>query len=834
MTAENDFPIPAGLVNGRYQLQSLIGHTNLGIDFLAHDVLLDRDVVFKALSAELTEDRSFVERFRAQAQTTANLTHPGLAAVLDWGRDPNGIERIGTPAYYLVSEYCAGRTVRELVDLNGPLPMNRALHVLVGVTSALSYAHRADVLHGGLSPDNVIVSPTGVVKVSDLGLSLALGPSWQPPTDRPDMALWRSPEQFRGDPIDMRTDVYQIGLLSYFLTTGRVPFPGDSVAQIAQRQLEVVPPAPSKLNAKIPKPLEGIIGRSLAKKSAERFTSVTEQRAALIRFRESRTSTAASPDEATASPASSAGAPVAAGLAATSVLSSAIGSQKLGESASALSGQSAEKLGVDRSSSDDATSMLASPDMTRVQTKSPDNTVHETGNSADRSDDSTADHLTETGGREHKKSRSERKSKTGAIADPEDVKGALAAPEGDFSELDHPKKRSGPLAFVILVLLAILGVLLWFLGQQLGLFGAAKPSILVPDVGGKTSAQAESTISAAGLIAETVTEPNASVPNDVVISQLPVALTKVAKESKVVIRVSTGVVKPVVPNVVGNTLEEATSKLRAKGFSINPEDVPDESSKPGTIISQEPRADTESAAGAEVKVRVASISGTIAIPDVTNQLADDAKLTLTKLLFRTSVNVEASEKIEKGKVIRTEPPAGTKVGRGSAVVIYRSGGLGTRVPQLRGLTQAEAETKMATDAPGLKLDVTTRPVIDPTEVGTVVAQSPAADSDADPGSTVSIRVGVLDDSPSATKKPPTTRVPVVANTTAAPTATAPSASGSAAVEPTVATVVSVAPAPTEAPATTNAPASIRTIAPTEAPAPTPPPVPVTPSSAVIG
>jgi serine/threonine protein kinase len=398
MTAESDFPIPAGLVNGRYQLQSLIGHTNLGIDFLAHDVLLDRDVVFKALSTDLTADRSFVERFRAQAQTTANLTHPGLAAVLDWGRDPNGIEGIGTPAYYLVSEHCPGRTLRELVDLNGPLPMNRALHVLVGVTSALSYAHRADVLHGGLSPDNVIISPTGVVKVSDLGLSLALGPSWQPPTDRPDMALWRSPEQFRSDPIDTRTDVYQIGLLAYFLTTGRVPFPGDSVAQIAQRQLEVIPPAPSKLNAKIPKPLEGIIGRSLAKKSAERFASVTEQRAALVRFRESRTSTAASPDVTTALPASSSSAPIAAGLAATGALatgalatgglaagaiSTGVGTDQTGNDSAATTGSG--KLVVDRSSSDDATSMLAAPDATRIQTKSPASSV----------DDDTADHATD-------------------------------------------------------------------------------------------------------------------------------------------------------------------------------------------------------------------------------------------------------------------------------------------------------------------------------------------------------------------------------------------------------------------------------------------------------
>jgi eukaryotic-like serine/threonine-protein kinase len=797
--------IPDGLVNGRYQLQSLIGTTNLGTDYVARDVLLDRDVVFKALHGHLVGDRGFIERFRAQAQSTANLTHPALASVLDWGRDPNGLDTLPGPLYYLVSERVAGRTVRELIDLNGPMPVSRVLHVLIGVTSALSYAHRADALHGGLSPDSVYVSPTGVVKVADLGLGLALGPAWQPAQDQTDIALWRTPEQFRGAPVDARSDVYQVGLLAYFLSTGRAPFPGETVEQISQRHLEVIPPAPTKLNTKLPKQVEGIIGRSLAKKPEERYQSINDQRSALVRYRESR-NPSPSGDETSALGSVANGTSLAEARSGQTHTTSSNQSRNQSGNAHDARGTNDHQSGA--AAGGEATSLLIA-DETRVRAT--------TTSTNDNQKDGAA-------------------SRLGAIADPDDEKGVLGTPEGSMADIDSPKrKRSGPVAFLIMVLLAILGVLLWFLGQQLGLFGEAKPSILVPSVKSLTSGEAEQTLAAAGLVPETQNEPNSQVPADIVFEQLPEAGTKVAKESKVRIRVSTGVGKPIVPMVVGDTIDQATTKLLQLGFAIKTVEEINDSVAPGTVTSQSPIAKTEAESGAIVTVKVATISGTVEVPDVANLTADEAKLVLTKALFRTSVNVEASQAIEKGKVIRTEPPAGTKAERGSAVVIFRSGGLAIKVPQLQGLTQQEAETKVASEAPGLKLDITTRIVVDPTEVGTVIAQSPAAAADADPGSTISIRVGIPDDRPVATKKPVVTE---------APTTIAPSASGSASVEATVATSISTTPdtqppaaattapaPPVEQPAPAPAPetAVVRTVPPTEAPAPQPAPVQVTPN-----
>ena len=787
-TTSTSGPLSPTLVNGRYEVRNKLRDTALGADYLANDTQLDRLVIFKALSPALTTDRGFIERFRAQAQSAANLTHPGLAAVYDWGRDPVGTPELPGPLYYLIAERVQGRTLSELVGSNGAMPVDRMLHVLVGVTSALGYAHRADVLHGGLTPDTVIVSATGVVKVADLGLNLALAPSWQP-GDNPtgtadsatpqteeesaaaehraaDIALWRTPEQFRGEPADARTDVYQLGLLAYFMATSRPPFTGENVAQIAQRHREVIPPAPTKINSALPKQIEGIIGRSLAKKSEERYPTINDQRAAFVRFRESR---AASP---------------AAGLPA-------------GVSGLGLAGASNPGNGTD-----DATSMIGAADLVDVGTTPNINA-------------STSARTNRNGRIDSRKSAAEYLSddatqvrSTGAIAVDDDTE--LGEPTGNFAALDQPRRKSGPMIALIGVLLAILGVLLYFLSQQLGLFGAAKASVEVPNVIGKTSAEAQSAIAAAGLTPDTENLPDPKTADDIVFGQFPEPPVKIPQGAKVTIRVSTGAANPIVPDVVGGTADEARAKLAQRGFAMDVIEKEDPTAQPGTVISQEPQPELEEGAlpGSTVKVIVAIVSGTIDMPDVAGKPAEDAKLELTKSQFRITVQTEASQTVPKGQVIRTEPPAGSKVERGAPVVIFRSGGNGVIIPQLRGILEAEALAKVATEAPGVKVDITTRPVVDPTEVGTVVAQSPAAGTEVDPGSTLSIRIGKLDDVPVTTVAPAVvTAAPV---TTAAPTG----ATGAGVITPT-----------TAAPPATSAP----TVPPTAAPA-TPAPATAAPAT----
>ena len=277
----------SSVVNGRYQLQHWMRRTALSDDYEAHDLLLDRTVVFKALLPDLVANRSFIERFRTQAQATANLTHPALASVLDWGRDPNPIEGHSGPTYYLVGERRTGRSLTDLLSTNGAMPIERAVHVLVGVTSALVYAHRSGVVHGGLTPDDITVSSTGVVKVHDIGLTGALGDDWRAADDQPGQALWRAPEQFRGEAIGPQTDVYQIGLIAYYLVTGRPPFAGSSVAEVERLHVTQIPAAPSKVNAAVPRAFEKIIGKAMTKNAVERYASMADLRAALVRFRES-------------------------------------------------------------------------------------------------------------------------------------------------------------------------------------------------------------------------------------------------------------------------------------------------------------------------------------------------------------------------------------------------------------------------------------------------------------------------------------------------------------------------------------------------------------------
>jgi eukaryotic-like serine/threonine-protein kinase len=784
------------LVNGRYEVRAKLRDTALGADYLANDTQLDRLVVFKALSPALTPDRGFIERFRAQAQSAANLTHPGLAAVYDWGRDPVGTPELPGPLYYLIAERVPGRTLSELVGSNGAMPVDRMLHVLVGVTSALGYAHRADVLHGGLNPDTIIVSATGVVKVADLGLNLALAPSWQP-GDVPagaslseaqleaanhaatDVALWRAPEQFRGEPADARTDVYQLGLIAYFMATGRPPFTGDSVAQIAQRHREVIPPAPTKINSALPKQIEGIIGRSLAKKSEERYPTINDQRAAFVRFRESR-----------------AGYPGIAPTAAPASLANALG--RAVPDSNGSNGSPALSSPVN----EDATSVIGTSGLVDVDTTPAARTTRI--DSRKTSPGRLSDDATQV-------------RSTGAIAVDDDTE--LGEPTGNFAALDQPTRKPGPMIALIAVLMAILGVLLFFLAQQLGLFGDAKSSIDVPNVIGKTSAEAQSAIAAAGLTPDTENLPDAETLADIVFGQFPQPPAKIPAGAKVIIRVSTGAANPIVPNVVGGTADEARAKLAQRGFSIELIEKEDPSQQPGTVIGQEPQAELEEGAlpGTVVKVTVAIISGTVDMPDVAGKPAEDAKLELTKAQFRTTVQTEASQTVPKGQVIRTEPAAGSKVERGAPVVIFRSGGNGVIIPQLRGKSEADALAAVALEAPGVKVDVTTRPVVDPTEVGSVVAQSPAAGTEVDPGSTLSIRIGKLDEVP--TTIPPEVAPTTVPVTTAAPTgATGAGVIATTKVPSTPATVpatVAATPAPTAA--ATPAPTAAPTPAPTAAP-----------------
>ena len=330
----------------------------------------------------------------------------------------------------------------------------------------------------------------------------------------------------------------------------------------------------------------------------------------------------------------------------------------------------------------------------------------------------------------------------------------------------------------------------------------------MPSVVGRPSAEAESAISAAGLISETILESNSSVAADVVFDQSPSAGSKVASEAKVIIKVSSGAAVPTVPNVVGDTIDTARSKLAAAGFPVAIKEKEDDSQPAGTVISQDPEAEATTPEGTTVTIIVATSTGTVEIANVAGKTPDEARLALTKAGFRIAVQTEASPTVAAGAVTRTDPPAGTKVDRGAAVIIYVSGGNAVAVPSVLGQNQASAVTTL--QGLGFKVDVTARAVVDAGDAGKVVSQTPAPGKAVDPGSTVAIRIGQFDPSATTTKapKPTTTKAAAgIVDATIPPVTAAPVTT-----PPVESTAPPTAPPPT-APPETPAPVTVPVVTP---------------------
>jgi eukaryotic-like serine/threonine-protein kinase len=264
---------------GRYELHRRLARGGMADVYLARDNLLDRPVALKVLFAEFATDRSFVERFRREAQSAANLNHPNIVSVYDWG------EEDGT--YFIVMEYVEGRSLSQILRDEGPLQPDRAADVTIDVAGALGFAHRHGVIHRDVKPGNVLISPLGQVKVADFGIARAVSSRENLTQTGTVMgtATYFSPEQARGEPVDPRSDVYSLGVVLYELLVGVPPFTGDSPVSVAYKHVSEAPQPLRERNPQVPEQLESVSMRALAKNPANRYQSADELAADLRRFR---------------------------------------------------------------------------------------------------------------------------------------------------------------------------------------------------------------------------------------------------------------------------------------------------------------------------------------------------------------------------------------------------------------------------------------------------------------------------------------------------------------------------------------------------------------------
>src|ERR1039458_7108356 len=264
--------------NGRYELSRQIARGGTAQVYLAHDLLLDRPVAFKMLFPELSSDHSFVERFRREAQAVANLSHPNIVSVFDWGEADR--------TYYIVMEYVDGEPLSSVIRTQAPLSPTRAAAVAADIAKALSYAHRHGVVHRDVKPGNVLITADGQVKVADFGIARAIGASESVTQTGLVMgtATYFSPEQAQGLGVDGRSDVYALGVVLYEMVTGRSPFTADTPVAIAYKHVSETAALPSAIEPRVPRDLEAIIMHAMAKQPQARYATTQDFHDDLERF----------------------------------------------------------------------------------------------------------------------------------------------------------------------------------------------------------------------------------------------------------------------------------------------------------------------------------------------------------------------------------------------------------------------------------------------------------------------------------------------------------------------------------------------------------------------
>jgi beta-lactam-binding protein with PASTA domain len=611
----------------RYKLIRKLGSGGMADVYLAEDQELGRRVAIKILNDRHGTDHQFVERFRREAKNAAGLSHPNVVSIYDRGEAEG--------SYYIAMEYLDGRTLKELLVRNGPPPVPIAVDYARQILSAIGFAHRNGIVHRDIKPHNVIVGRDGRLKVTDFGISRAGASQMTEAGSIIGTAQYLSPEQARGAHVDNRSDIYSVGVVLYELLTGEVPFTGDTPVESAMKHLSQAPRRPSELRPEVPRDMDAITLRALAKDPEDRYASAEEMDAELARVARGLAVSRETEEAATSVLAG-------AGIAAPTTITRAP-TQVSRRPATSYYDYEYEPVAPSRRSAWPwllgvglliAAAIGAWYLYGQIQDQLDANKPIAVDYYVGRKESLAVQQIREKGLRPVVKRRFNNSvEKTHVFAQ---------APE----QGDRIDKGNAVTIFV----------------------SEGKAKAKVPDVRGLPLADAISRLADRNLKADPH-EVHSDKNEGTITAQSPSPGDVVLQGSKVRINVSQGPRTTGVPNVIGDPYENAASALEGAGFKVVKDEVESDQPK-GNVVDQDPAAGSEAPVGSKVTLHVSKGPTSTLVPDVTSLDADTATATLEGSGFKVvRKDTDVFDPSQDGVVLSQEPGPDTEAKPGSKVVI---------------------------------------------------------------------------------------------------------------------------------------------------------------------
>jgi eukaryotic-like serine/threonine-protein kinase len=616
------------LFDGRYRIQRKLGAGGMADVYLAEDQELGRRVAIKILNSRHGNDDQFIERFRREAKNAAALNHPNIVSIYDRGEAED--------TYYIAMEFLDGRTLKELIVGRGAAPINVAIEYARQILSALRFAHRHGIVHRDIKPHNVLVDGEGRVKVTDFGIARAGSSQMTETGSIVGTAQYLSPEQARGGEVDPRSDLYSLGVVLYELLTGKTPFEGETPVEIAMKHLSNPPRPPSKLREDVPRELDMVVLRALAKNPDDRYQSADQMEADLERVARGASVSAATVDTATQVMSRPATAAAVAGSATAATMIASPPSAAAAPPPAMVEDEDEYQEGGDRplwpwlvAIGFVIAAVIAGFFVWNELSSAPqvavNSYVNETQASAEQQ--IRAANLVPA----VQKGTSER-YRQGIV---------FKQDPGAGSKVD----KGGT-------------VTIWV--------STGPPKVTIPPVKGEQWTQAQQTLANLGLKPEKFNVGGKTAGQ--VTATDPPAGTRVPKGSTVRVNVSTGPKIVPVPSVVGLSIQDATSRLNAAGFNANPKFV-DSTAPQGQVISQTPAPGSSEPEGTSVTLNVSNGPPQVTVPAVVGYTSQQAVQVLEAAGFQ--VNQQYTQTGAAGdNIVQSQNPDGnSQAPKGSTVTI---------------------------------------------------------------------------------------------------------------------------------------------------------------------